>query len=186
MGRCLCSKICVWRTCVACAAHTQLIFACVALMCAVTAVGARVRTAVVRCDFVWFGLHISSPAGSHPARRSPSGTLTKDTRQCGHPSAVCLEQSTGTLCSSCCCMRDGLHMDLQWSCDVASNSDLTALVYLWLPFEGPGSALPSGHPACLFLHRMLTGSTALFGQQKEEGKRKRKGWRGGRSWGRMG
>lgn len=117
---------------------------------------------------MWFGLHTSSPAGSHPAWRSPSGTLTKDTRQCGHPSAVCLEQSTGTPCSLCCCMRDALHMDLQWSCDVASNLDLTALVDPWLPSEGPGSALPSGHPACLFLHQTLTAGAAKGRREKKE------------------
>lgn len=75
--------------------------------CRVTAVGARVRTAVVRFErFDLFGLRISLPAGSHPAWRTPSGTLTKDTSQCGHPSAVHLQQSTGTPCSSCCCMGE--------------------------------------------------------------------------------
>ena len=75
-------------------------------------------------------------------------------------------------------------MDPQRSCDVASNLDLTALIGLWLPSEGPGSTLPSGHLTCPFLHQTLMGSTAPLGQQKEEGKRK--GWRGGRSWGGMG
>ena len=59
VGSCLCPKICVWRMYIACAAHMQLIFACVALMCAVTAVGAKVRTAVVRFDL--FGLVCISP-----------------------------------------------------------------------------------------------------------------------------
>lgn len=68
-------------------------------------------------------------------------------------------------------MGDSLDTDPQWSCDVASNSDLTVLIHPCLPSEGLVSAFPSAHPMCPFLHQTPTGSTAPLGQQKREKER---------------
>lgn len=134
VGRCLCPEVSLDR--VHCMSHTNV--------CGATAVGARVRTAVVGLG--WFRLHRSSPAGSQPGWRSLSGTLTQDTSQCGHPSAVYLQQSALMPHSSRRCKGDGLHVDPQWSCDVTSKTDLTAPIRLWLHSEGPGFSSPIWPP----------------------------------------
>lgn len=137
----------------------------------------RVQSYSCRCKSqdssggVWFHLHLSSPAGSPPGWRSPSGTLIQDTSQCGHLLAAYLQQSTGMPDSSCQCKGDGLCVDPQPSCDVASKLDITALIRLWLHSEGPGFSSLIWPPYVHFFHQTLAGSTGPLGQK--EGRERR-------------
>lgn len=119
-----CAQKCVWKICIACAAHMQLMFACAT--CRVAAVGVKSQDSSGEIWFVWFTYLLSCRLSSC------SRTLAKDVSQCEHPSAVHLQWSAGMPCY----MGAGLYVDLQtelWCCLHLRprSTDMPVLAFWW-------------------------------------------------------